>query len=291
MSHTCCTGERGERNTGDLEKAGSGTHWNGVCVCVLVGKLGVKASVSLADQRQCSCRQCESCSARAAMQTSLCLCTWHALCRLDMNTSGVLLAAKDKATASAAHAQFRAKTVSKAYLALALGVPSSRSFTVYGPIGQHPSVKVARQVVQGGQHALTHMEVRGGVVECCCCSNAGRLLRACCGLVRLAVKAELVASTYVAAWSVFTAVGPAACASAVDLLYRFAPAVFLSRTGVLLRVLFPCCCRRCCLPTQMCSCTLHHLQDNRPARNRHTAAAQLPATTAAAQASLLQASL
>jgi 23S rRNA pseudouridine1911/1915/1917 synthase len=84
-----------------------------------------------------------------------------------MNTSGVLLAAKDRATASAAHAQFRAKTVSKAYLALALGVPSSSSFSVDGPIGQHPSVKVARQVLQGGQPALTHMEVKqdrwGGV--------------------------------------------------------------------------------------------------------------------------------
>jgi 23S rRNA pseudouridine1911/1915/1917 synthase len=80
--------------------------------------------------------------------------------RLDMNTSGVLLAAKDRATASAAHAQFRAKSVSKAYLSLALGVPSSSSFSEDGPIGQHPSVKVARRVAQGGQPALTHMEVR-----------------------------------------------------------------------------------------------------------------------------------
>lgn len=78
-----------------------------------------------------------------------------------MNTSGVLLAAKDRATASAAHAQFRAKAVSKAYLALALGTPRSSSFSVDGAIGQHPAVKVARQVAQGGQHALTHMEVRG----------------------------------------------------------------------------------------------------------------------------------
>jgi 23S rRNA-/tRNA-specific pseudouridylate synthase len=90
---------------------------------------------------------------------SLCV-VYVCIRRLDMNTSGVLLAAKDKATASAAHAQFRAKTVSKAYLALALGVPSISNFSVDGAIGQHPSVKVARQVAAGGQHALTHMEVK-----------------------------------------------------------------------------------------------------------------------------------
>lgn len=85
----------------------------------------------------------------------------HLLHRLDMNTSGVLLAAKDRATASAAHAQFRTKAVSKAYLALALGAPRSSSFSVDGAIGQHPGVKVARQVAQGGQPALTDMEVQG----------------------------------------------------------------------------------------------------------------------------------
>lgn len=77
-----------------------------------------------------------------------------------MNTSGVLLAAKDRAAAAAAHAQFRDKTVSKAYLALALGVPQQRSFTVDGAIGHHPAVKVARRVVAGGQQAVTHIQVR-----------------------------------------------------------------------------------------------------------------------------------
>ena len=70
------------------------------------------------------------------------------------------MAAKDRATASAAHAQFRDKAVSKAYLALALGVPGNAAFSVDGPIGAHPSVKVARRVVAGGLPAVTHMQVR-----------------------------------------------------------------------------------------------------------------------------------
>lgn len=79
--------------------------------------------------------------------------------RLDMNTSGVLVAAKDRDTASLAHAQFRDKTVRKAYLALALGVPEQQVFTIDEPIGQHPDVKVARRVVEGGLPAITHVQV------------------------------------------------------------------------------------------------------------------------------------
>eukprot|EP00775_Hariotina_reticulata_P007958 gene7958-8156_t len=84
----------------------------------------------------------------------------HLLHRLDMNTSGVLVAAKDRATASAAHAQFRSKAVKKSYLCLAVGQPSQQQFEASGPIGPHPHIKVARQVVVGGgQPALTHIEV------------------------------------------------------------------------------------------------------------------------------------
>lgn len=76
-----------------------------------------------------------------------------------MNTSGVLVAAKDRATACEAHAQFRAKTVSKAYLALAVGVPAQQVFDVDGGISQHPDIKVARTVHREGLPALTHIQV------------------------------------------------------------------------------------------------------------------------------------
>lgn len=76
-----------------------------------------------------------------------------------MDTSGVLVAAKDAATANAINSQFQAKQVSKAYLALCLGVPEQQQFIVDGPIGQHPDVTVARKVVPDGQPAVTHVQV------------------------------------------------------------------------------------------------------------------------------------
>lgn len=79
--------------------------------------------------------------------------------RLDMDTSGLLLAAKDAASASALNAQFQAKDVHKAYLAICLGVPQQQHFTVNGPIEQHPTVTVARIVSPDGQQAITHVQV------------------------------------------------------------------------------------------------------------------------------------
>lgn len=76
-----------------------------------------------------------------------------------MDTSGVLLAAKDAATASSMNKQFQLKQVSKAYLAICLGVPDQEHFTVDGPIGQHPTVQVARRVAPDGQSATTHVQV------------------------------------------------------------------------------------------------------------------------------------
>jgi hypothetical protein len=84
------------------------------------------------------------------------------MCRIDMDTSGVLVAAKDSQTASLVAAQFRTKQVSKAYLALCLGVPQQQAFTLDGPIDQHPAVKVARCVAAGGQPAATHVQVCQG---------------------------------------------------------------------------------------------------------------------------------
>ena len=86
-----------------------------------------------------------------------------------MDTSGVLVAAKDATTAGLVNAQFQAKQVSKAYLALCLGTPQQQQFTVDGPIGQHPGVQVARMVHPDGQPAVTHVQVRIAVVLCVAC--------------------------------------------------------------------------------------------------------------------------
>ena len=50
--------------------------------------------------------------------------------RLDMNTSGVVVFAKDAVSAEAVNAQFRSKTVRKAYLAICLGIPTESEFVI-----------------------------------------------------------------------------------------------------------------------------------------------------------------
>lgn len=96
-----------------------------------------------------------------------------------MDTSGVLVAAKDSQTASLATAQFAGKQVSKAYLALCLGVPQQQHFTVDGPIDQHPTVKVARCVAPGGQPAATHVQVRTGWSVLCCARQGTSMCAPC----------------------------------------------------------------------------------------------------------------
>lgn len=104
-----------------------------------------------------------------------------------MDTSGVLVAAKDSQTASLATAQFAGKQVSKAYLALCLGVPQQQHFTVDGPIDQHPTVKVARCVAPGGQPAATHVQVRTGRSVLCATVhlNVSSLVKAVCSAVQI----------------------------------------------------------------------------------------------------------
>ena len=99
---------------------------------------------------------------KALMHASL-LC----FLRLDMNTSGIIAAAKDVRSARKVHQQFDDKQVTKTYLAVCMGVPGMEVFTVDAPIGQHPSIKIARTVIapaEGGQPAITNFEVGSAAV-------------------------------------------------------------------------------------------------------------------------------
>ena len=58
--------------------------------------------------------------------------------RLDKDTSGCLVVAKNDETHRALSAQFAARTTEKLYLALVRGVPRTASGTVDAPIGRHP---------------------------------------------------------------------------------------------------------------------------------------------------------
>ncbi|MGA6927370.1 MAG: RluA family pseudouridine synthase, partial [Desulfosarcina sp.] len=58
--------------------------------------------------------------------------------RLDKNTSGVLVVAKNTRSMHELAAQFKSRTVRKQYLALVCGIPVQRAGRVDLPIGRHP---------------------------------------------------------------------------------------------------------------------------------------------------------
>jgi 23S rRNA pseudouridine1911/1915/1917 synthase len=79
--------------------------------------------------------------------------------RLDKDTSGVLVIAKDAGTLAALGAQFRAREVSKEYLALAWGKLRERRGEIRRPIGRHPVQRKRMSVRAGGRDAVTRYEV------------------------------------------------------------------------------------------------------------------------------------
>ena len=78
--------------------------------------------------------------------------------RLDRETSGVLLLAKDAATARGLAALFVSRKVRKEYLALTAGEVSWRRKTVDAPLGKEGLEIKVRQAVGSGAEALTDFE-------------------------------------------------------------------------------------------------------------------------------------
>ena len=79
--------------------------------------------------------------------------------RLDKDTSGVLVVAKNEAAVAALVAQFSSHAVRKEYLALAWGVLKKPSGVVDLPIGRHPIHRQKMAVTEKGRAALTRYEV------------------------------------------------------------------------------------------------------------------------------------
>lgn len=104
--------------------------------------------------------------------------TWvQVLHRLDMDTTGVMLFAKDPCVVSAMHTQFRRRKVSKTYMAICLAAPSATrremsmahtrrnplevlSWDVHAPLDRHPRIAAACCVSSEGKSAQTHIIVR-----------------------------------------------------------------------------------------------------------------------------------
>lgn len=86
--------------------------------------------------------------------------------RLDKDTSGVLLIAKDIKTQDALARQFKERQVRKTYMAVVWGHPAPRMGKISLPIGRHPvdRKKMAVQV-RNGRVAVSHYRVIGETAE------------------------------------------------------------------------------------------------------------------------------
>ena len=81
--------------------------------------------------------------------------------RLDKDTSGLLLVARDDATQEALVEAIRRREVERRYLALVRGDPGAASGTIEAPVGRHPTKRRLMAVVAGGKPSVTHYSVVG----------------------------------------------------------------------------------------------------------------------------------
>jgi 23S rRNA pseudouridine1911/1915/1917 synthase len=86
--------------------------------------------------------------------------------RLDKDTTGVMVVAKNDAAHRSLSEQFadhgREGKLERTYLALVWGVPPRRSGTISAPVGRHPTSRVKMAIVpeaKGGREAVTHYRV------------------------------------------------------------------------------------------------------------------------------------
>ncbi|HVA32872.1 MAG TPA: RluA family pseudouridine synthase [Candidatus Baltobacteraceae bacterium] len=80
--------------------------------------------------------------------------------RLDRDTSGLLVVAKNAATLSALGIAMKARRIKREYLGLVRGIPEHARGTVEGPIGRDPHNRLKFAIVGDGKPAVTHYEVR-----------------------------------------------------------------------------------------------------------------------------------
>ncbi len=80
--------------------------------------------------------------------------------RLDRDTSGLLVVAKNDAALSALGIAMKARTIKREYLGLVHGVPEHTRGTIEGPIGRDPHNRMKYAIVGDGRPAITHYEVR-----------------------------------------------------------------------------------------------------------------------------------
>ena len=79
--------------------------------------------------------------------------------RIDKDTSGLLLVAKNDFSHASLSEQIKAHSVQRAYMAIVQGGMRESSGTVEGPIGRHPTDRKKMAIVPNGRDAVTHWRV------------------------------------------------------------------------------------------------------------------------------------
>ncbi len=79
--------------------------------------------------------------------------------RIDRDTSGLLVVAKNDAAHLSLSAQISAHTFARRYLAIVIGTPRETDGMVNAPIGRHPTDRKKMAIVSDGRHAVTHYRV------------------------------------------------------------------------------------------------------------------------------------
>ena len=80
--------------------------------------------------------------------------------RLDKDTSGLLLVAKEEGVFEDLTEQFKRRETKKIYLGLAYGRVEPREGLINAPIARNPKNRRKMAVVEGGRHSETYFEVR-----------------------------------------------------------------------------------------------------------------------------------
>lgn len=79
--------------------------------------------------------------------------------RLDRDTSGIIICAKDSNTKGRLQKQFQERKAHKTYLAIVKGVPKQLSATLDLPVERNPKKPSTHRVGVNGRHAVTRYEV------------------------------------------------------------------------------------------------------------------------------------
>ncbi|OJF94050.1 RluA family pseudouridine synthase [Alkalibacterium sp. 20] len=79
--------------------------------------------------------------------------------RIDKDTSGLLMVAKNDLAHEKLAEQLQEKTATREYIALVHGIIENDKGTIDAPIGRDPKNRKKFKVVQGGKESVTHFEV------------------------------------------------------------------------------------------------------------------------------------